>query len=173
MTLLPYVLKPWTLPPQFVCLSIAGISAFSLIAALIAQFGFDLRPCYLCLLQRGPFGLNILLGLYGAAVARFRALMIGLSGFIFLANSVIAFYHSGVERKWWAGLEGCSAPDMSGSVEELIRRIQEVSVVRCDEIPWSLFGLSMANYNVVMCLGLGVLCLAYVGLRKRDGLSLL
>ncbi|MBP9050734.1 MAG: disulfide bond formation protein B, partial [Alphaproteobacteria bacterium] len=73
----------------------------------------------------------------------------------------------------WAGLEGCSAPDMSGSVEELIRRIQEVSVVRCDEIPWSLFGLSMANYNVVMCLGLGVLCLAYVGLRKRDGLSLL
>lgn len=166
MTLSPYILKPWTVPPRWVCLSIAGISAFSLLAALVAQFGFSLRPCYLCLLQRGPFGLNILLGLYGAAISRFRTLMIGLSSFVFLGNSVIAFYHSGVERKWWTGLEGCSAPDMTGSVEDLIRRIQETSVVRCDEIPWSLFGLSMANYNVALCLGLGIFYLAYIRVRK-------
>ena len=172
MEALSYLRKPWTIPPQWVCLSIPAISAASLVAALIAQFGFGLLPCYLCLLQRGPFGLNIILGLFGAFATRFRALMICTSGGIFLINAAIAFYHSGVERKWWMGLEGCSVPDMSGSVEELINRIQNTSVVRCDEIPWSLFGLSMANYNVALCFGLGVFYLGYLIIRRARGLAL-
>lgn len=154
--------------PRLACLLIAGISAASLVMALIAQFGFDLRPCQLCLIQRGPFALCIILGLLGAWKLNLSRLMIGLSGLAFIANSVIAFYHSGVERKWWPGLDGCSAPDMSGSVEDLIARIQATDVTRCDEIPWSFMGLSMANYNVAMCLGLGIGCWLYLSLRARE-----
>jgi len=51
---------------------------------------------------------------------------------------------------------------MSGSIEDLMARIQSTDVTRCDEIPWDLFGLSMANYNVMMCLGLGVACFIYL-----------
>lgn len=157
------------IPPRLAALGIAAVSAFSLAAALTAQFGFGLLPCTLCLYQRVPFSLNILLGLAGrfSKNAKVTTYSIALSGLSFLINSGIAFYHSGVERKWWAGLQGCSTPDMSGSIEEVMARIAATNVTRCDEIPWSLFGLSMANYNVMMCLGLAVLCGVYLIARRK------
>lgn len=149
------------IPSRYVALGIVFVSIFALIGALTAQYGFDLRPCILCLIQRGPFVLAICLGLLAYFWERARLTLIALSGVTFLINSGIAFFHSGVERKWWVGLTGCTTPDMSGSIEELMKRIEETDVVRCDEIPWSFLGLSMANYNVFFCLGLGVLCLGY------------
>lgn len=151
-----------TIPPHHAALWIAGFSALALAGAFTAQYGFGLLPCDLCLMQRIPFAVNIALGIIGYFWAGGRLPVIGLAGLGFLINSGIAFYHSGVERKWWAGLSGCSTPDMSGSIEDLLKRIQETDVVRCDEIPWSFMGLSMANFNVPFCFGLGVLCILYV-----------
>jgi disulfide bond formation protein DsbB len=148
-------------------LFVAGMSALTLAGALIGQYGFDLHPCDLCIYQRIPFVLNIVLGLLGYFWVSKQKPIIAISGILFLINSGIAMFHSGVERKWWAGLTGCSTPDMSGSIEDLLKRIQETDVVRCDEIPWSLFGLSMANYNVVFCLGIGVLLLIYLVRRPK------
>lgn len=143
-------------------LGIVFMSVLALAGALTAQYGFGLHPCELCIYQRVPFGIAIILGLGAYFSASTRLPLIAVSGVVFVVNSGIALFHSGVERKWWAGLTGCSTPDMSGSIEELMKRIQETSVVRCDEIPWSLFGLSMANYNVAFCLALGVACGLYV-----------
>lgn len=164
--------------PNFISLKnmglfVAGISVFALLGAFTAQYGFGLRPCELCLIQRVPFAVNIILGLIialipsplrgegqgGGDIRGIRKGLIFLSGLVFFVNAGIAFYHSGVERKWWTGLTGCTTPDMSGSIEDVLKRIQETNVVRCDEIPWDLFGLSMANYNVGFCLVLGAVCL--------------
>lgn len=157
----------FSLPPRYMGAAIAGLSALSLAGAFTAQYGFDLHPCHLCLLQRIPFAVCIALGLLILVWKSYRLPLIALAGLSFLTNAGIAFYHSGVERKWWEGLSGCSTPDMSGSIEDLIKRIQETNVARCDEIPWSLFGLSMANYNVLLCLGLGVLCVGYTLLNLK------
>lgn len=151
-----------SISPKKMLFFIGGMSALALSGALIGQYGFDLHPCELCLYQRIPFILNIVLALLGYFWVSKKKPIIAVSGILFLINSGIAFFHSGVERKWWAGLTGCSTPDMTGSIEDLLKRIQETSVVRCDEIPWSLFGLSMANYNVVFCLGMGIICFFYV-----------
>ena len=156
------------IPSAAIPLFIAGISLFSLMMALIAQYGFNLRPCDLCMMQRVPFVLNIALGITAYFCKAYRPHLIGLSGIAFLVNSVIAFFHSGVERKWWQGLTGCSTPDMSGSIDDILKRIQETDVVRCDEIPWSFMGLSMANYNVPFCLGLAVICFGYLYLTRQQ-----
>ncbi|HAJ90889.1 MAG TPA: disulfide bond formation protein B [Rhodospirillaceae bacterium] len=149
------------IPDQYMALGIAAVSLFALAGALTAQYGFHLRPCELCLFQRVPFVMGIFLGLWAYFSKATRLPLIAASGVVFLVNSAIALFHSGVERKWWVGLTGCTTPDMSGSIEDLMSRIQNTDVVRCDEIPWSFLGLSMANYNVFFCLGLGVLCLGY------------
>lgn len=147
------------IPSQYVALGIVLMSILALGGALTAQYVFHLRPCELCLIQRIPFGIGIFLGLWAYFAPAYRLPLIGVSGVAFLVNSGIALFHSGVERKWWAGLTGCTTPDMSGSIEDLMKRIQETAVIRCDEIPWSFMGLSMANYNVAFCLGLGLACL--------------
>jgi len=148
-------------------LSMAAISALALGMALISQYQFGLQPCNLCIIQRYPFGIIIALGLIGYIISfkskKATAVIMGLIGLTFLANSGIAAYHSGVERKWWVSfLEGCSVPTLPSDPDKILEHIQSLSkAVRCDEILWSdpIFNLSMANWNVGFCLALGVIAL--------------
>lgn len=146
----------------------ALISAAALAMALMGQYVFGLLPCNLCIYQRFPYGIVIALGLIGIVFAKRKnrqlsVATMSLIGLTFFANSVIAFYHTGVELKWWKSfLEGCSVPKLSSNINEMMAQIQAATkVVPCDEIPWSdpIFNLSMANYNVVFCFGLGVVAI--------------
>lgn len=126
-----------------------GIGA--IVVALIAQYGFDLRPCILCLVQRVPFGLAGGLGLVALlpVVVGRRRLLVGLAGLVLLINSGIAVYHVGVERHWWAP-PGCSASEAAApqSMEEMIRQANQPVEVPCDKPQWSWHGLTMAAFNI-------------------------
>ncbi len=156
------------LTPDIVSLQLALFAGLCLSFALVGQYGFNLHPCHLCVMQRWPFVVVIGLGVLGFAVKRFSVAAVALSGLALFVNAGIALFHSGVERKWWAGLEGCSAPDMTGSIEDLMARIEQAATARCDEIPWDLFGLSMANYNVLACAAMAVLTAIYL-IKRRVG----
>jgi disulfide bond formation protein DsbB len=125
-------------------------------------FGFGLAPCELCLWQRWAYA-GAIAGLLPAvllprSLSRL-SLVAGALGFA--AGSGIALFHVGVENKWWAGLSGCSAPTATGSVEDFLKALETAPVVRCDEVAWSLLGVSMAGYNMVFMAGLAVLALLF------------
>lgn len=153
--------------------ALAGLSAAALAAAYTAQYVYGLDPCVLCLYQRVPFAIAIALCLAGLWLGRKGPtagthFLMGFTGLAFAANSVIAAYHTGVERKWWASfLEGCSFPAFKGNITDVLAQIQTAPVAFCDEIPWTdpVIGLSMANYNVLYCAGLAAL--AFYGLTRR------
>ena len=151
---------------------LASISALSLTSALIAQHVFGLEPCTLCLYQRVPFVIGFVIGVLGLLLRKNKALitpLIGLGALTFLSNSIIAFYHSGVERHWWRSfLEGCAVPDMGDDPARMMEMIMKATSVPCDAIPWAdpIFGLSMANYNAVLCFGIFVLCMSAIFLRR-------
>ena len=77
-------------------------------------------------------------------------------------SGAIGVYHTGVERAWWDGPAACAAgQDMSGlSAEEFLDALLAADVVRCDEVPWELLGLSMASWNAVASFALAGLWLA-------------
>lgn len=116
------------------------------------------QPCALCFLQRWPHG--ILAGL-GALllVLGWQSLALHLVG---VATAVVsaglAIYHSGVERTWWPGPASCSGSGnaLSGvdGAALLPGAGEPVAVVLCDEFTPFLFGLSMANWNVLASLAL-------------------
>lgn len=149
---------------KFVFFILIGISAASLLAALIAEAFLGLEPCRLCIYQRWPFFITAVLGVLGLYFQSNSKIVTGalaLSGLTLLINSGIAFYHSGVERHWWtSAVDGCAVPLMGGEKQSILENILSAPTGRCDEIPWvdPLLGLSMANYNVVLCLGLAALC---------------
>lgn len=155
------------LSPRLFCLSLAAVSLAALAFVFIGQYGFGLHPCHLCVYQRWPFAVTAFLGLIGFMTASFAVQSIAISAVALMGNAVIALYHSGVERKYWEGLEGCSTPDMSGSIDDLLARIGSTAVTRCDEISWQVFGLSMANYNFLLCLGLAIVSAVYLFKRRR------
>lgn len=139
----------------------AVLSASALAAAFISQYVYGLQPCVLCIYQRIPFAVVILLCILGIAMGQAKPaagkLLMGLTALTFAANAVIAFYHTGVERHWWKSfLEGCTVPQIEGNITDVLAQIEALPAVRCDEIPWTdpIIGLSMANYNVIVCLAL-------------------
>jgi disulfide bond formation protein DsbB len=138
------------------------------VVILLTAFGFQyiggLQPCILCWWQRYPYVVTIVLALAAAALAARRkpaAALLALCGLVFLAGAGIAAFHVGVEQHWWQGTAECGANfGPAGSIEELRRRLEGQAMVRCDDIAWSLFGLSMAGYNFLLSLGLAAFALA-------------
>jgi disulfide bond formation protein DsbB len=152
--------------PVAIGLGMIAISVIALGGALSSEVFLGLEPCQLCIYQRWPF---VITAAIGVLILLFRnkktaaALLTGFGGLTFLMNSAIALYHTGVEQKWWVSeVEGCSAPaSFTGEEKSWIDNIMETPSVPCDVIPWQdpVFGLSMANYNVILCFGLFMCCM--------------
>jgi disulfide bond formation protein DsbB len=124
-------------------------SAALLGAALFFEMVLDMQPCQLCIWQRWPHVVAVVLGV---AVWAWPLAPLMLAGALASATSGgIAVYHTGVERGWFEGPSACSGGiDLTRlSAEEMLDRILAAPVVRCDEVPWELLGLSMASWNAL------------------------
>ncbi len=138
-----------------------GIAIAASAAMLLGAYGFEyiggLRPCTLCYYQRWPFAFAIILGV--ATLLRPALIRPGLAGLIltFAVSAALGAYHAGVEQKWWPGPQGCTSGGSGAqSVDALLAELLATPVVMCDEIPWSLFGISLAGYNMLISAALAV-----------------
>ena len=127
---------------------------------LLAAFGFqyigELAPCKLCLWQRYPHVLAIVLAVLFVRVK--HRLLLWLGGVASLSTAAIAAYHSGIEQKWWQGPDTCTSGSIDGlSTEQLMAQIMAAPIIRCDEIAWSFLSLSMASWNLIASLLLAAL----------------
>jgi disulfide bond formation protein DsbB len=145
----------------------AGGSAGLLLAALAFEHLGGMAPCALCIWQRWPHLAAVAIG--GAALAIPLAALPLLGAAAALASAGIGAYHTGVERQWWQGPQACAAGGDIGALspEELMARIMAAPVVRCDEVPWEMLGLSMASWNALASLGLAGVWLWAFRQRRR------
>ncbi|WP_071674801.1 disulfide bond formation protein B [Nioella nitratireducens] len=138
---------------------LAGLGSAALfLGALFFQFVIGIEPCTMCFWQRWPHRIGIGLGLVGLAFP--RAIVAWLGGLNMLVSTGLAMYHTGVERHWWLGPTTCTSRgvDLSAASDcGLLDPDCGAPIVLCDQIAWDLFGLSMANYNVIISLGLAVI----------------
>jgi disulfide bond formation protein DsbB len=134
-----------------IVLAALGVLGF----VLVMQYGFGIVPCHLCLWQRVPFGIAAVVALIGIIAkpnARYASLLLGLCAVLFLADMGLAIFHTGVERHWWEWQSSCTGGLMQhASIDELREQLMGTPIVRCDEISWSVIGLSMANLNIAFC----------------------
>jgi disulfide bond formation protein DsbB len=162
------------LTPRTLAGAIVAASAAPLAAAFVAEYGFDLAPCPLCIWLRYPYAVAIVLGVLALVIAdRRRAVvaLVALAGLAFAVDSAIAFYHVGVEAGRFEGLAACrAAGETPATLEELRAQLfDEPPPPRCDAVQWSLFGVSMAGYNMLYAAGLGVATLAAAASLARGG----
>ncbi len=147
--------------PRLVPALIVAVSLGALAAALASQYWGGLQPCVLCYYQRyaylgaAAFGV---LGLIAGPRTSARRAALALAGLAYLTGAGIAVFHVGVEQLWWRGTSECHAPvfDPNASIADLRKQLLGTKFVPCDEVPWSLFGVSMAGYNVLASLGLAL-----------------
>jgi disulfide bond formation protein DsbB len=132
----------------------AGGSAALLAGALAFQHIGGLAPCTLCIWQRWPHAAAVVLGGLSLAVPGRVLPLLGMLAA--LATAATGGFHVGVEQQWWEGLATCSAGSIAGvAVGDLLNPDAAVAApVRCDAVAWSLFGVSMAGWNMLVSLAL-------------------
>ena len=147
---------------SFLILVAAGGSLAMLLGAFGFQYLGDMPPCKLCLWQRWPHAAAVVIGALALAFPTgILRLALPLFGALAaLCTSGIGLYHTGVERGWWEGPTTCTSGPVGGiSAEDLMAQIMAAPLVRCDEVPWEMFTLSMASWNAIASLGLALVWL--------------
>ncbi len=122
------------------------------IAVLAGAFAFQLggyAPCKMCLWQRWPHAIAAAIGVFAIVVSRHQQVLAGLGTLAAATTAGLGVYHTGVERDWWDGPSSCSG---SGELTGDLLSLDIAPVVMCDDVVWSLFGLSMASYNALISL---------------------
>lgn len=126
-----------------------AVSGSLIVGALWFQHGMRLPPCEMCYWQRYAHLAVMALAL-PAALSGNRVLAI-LAILAMLTSAGLGGFHAGVEQQWWDGPAGCSGSLPAGmSATDLFDQMLGRPLVRCDAIPWSLFGISMAGWNALV-----------------------
>ncbi len=138
----------------------AGGSAALLLAAWGFQYLGGLAPCKMCIWQRYPHGAAVILGVLAFAFPGIRITPL-LGALAASTTTGVGLYHAGVEQGWWEGPSTCTSGDVGAlSQQDLFDQIMTAPLVRCDDIPWEMFGLSMAGWNAVASAGLVLIWIA-------------
>lgn len=140
-----------------------AVPALLLGGAYVSEYGFGLHPCEMCWWQRYPHFAAIALALL-STVAAPRRVWIALAAVALLVTGAIGAFHAGVEYGWWEGLTTCSTPSLGGG--DPLEAIMNAPLVRCDEVQWSLAGISLAGWNFLISSVAGIAILLL--LRRKD-----
>lgn len=130
---------------------VLAASLGALAYALISQYAFGYEPCVLCQYQRIPYW----------AVAAICMIELSVPGVdrrgaawaiaaVFACGTGIALYHVGVEQHWWQSGVCAAQTGISFRFEDFRAAPLQPIAKSCDAIDWTLFGLSMATYNVAV-----------------------
>lgn len=126
---------------------LAGAHAFERIGGL--------APCPLCLDQRDWHWGVLAASAVGAAIVRFmpaRAwVAAALIGLVYVGATGMAGYHFAVEQKWVVAQ--CDVRIDLDAIQPMSFE-GEFTVPRCDEPAWTMFGISMAGYNMAISFAL-------------------
>ena len=128
------------------------ISSVMLLSAFYLEYFHDAFPCDLCITQRWFHALIICYSLIAILILEKnfitdKLILIGLS-LTWIASSISGLYHFGIEMNFWTGPDGCSSSiDFS---KDTLKYLLIKSPIKCDEVMFSIFGLSLAGWNALM-----------------------
>ncbi len=133
-------------------------SVFVLGAAYFVQYILGHKPCNLCLIERIPYIFAIIIISLGLILKKFEKAIIVFLILIFLAATIISFYHFGIEQDFFKESLVCN---LDGNItnlskEDLIKELQQ-QTVSCKDVSFRIFGLSLATINTIISLILSVI----------------
>jgi len=134
------------------------ISIFALGSAYFIEYILDHQPCNLCLIERLPYFLAIIIIFLGLSLNRFEKFTFISLGLIFASASILSLYHVGIEQGFFKESLVCISNDEINSLnkEDLIKELQK-KVVSCKDVQFTLLGLSLATINTIISFILSVI----------------
>ena len=134
------------------------ISLISLSSALFIEYVLGYQPCNLCLMQRIPYGLSIILIILNYFFKKNEQFIVLLLIFTFSFSFMISFYHFGIEQDFFEDSAICGLKNTSDMIskEEILKQLQIITV-SCKDVTFKIFGFSLTMINMLISLILVIL----------------
>jgi len=137
---------------------IFAVISLTITSALIIQYWLGHEPCKLCLYQRIPYFLAILLIIKIFFFKKYEKITLLILTLIFVSSTALAFYHFGIEQGFFSESLACTAPDLSKTLskEQLLEQLKQNNI-SCKDVSFRILGLSLAAINTIFSLVLSVI----------------
>ena len=134
------------------------IISLTITSALIIQYWLDHEPCKLCLYERIPYFLSMLLIIKIIFIKKYEKLTLLILFLVFMSSAALAFYHFGIEQGFFSESLACTTGDLSKilSKEELLEQLKQQNI-SCKDVSFRILGLSLAAINTIFSLVLSVI----------------
>ena len=138
--------------------SILVFTSLVLVSAFIIEHQLDYKPCKLCLYERIPYFLSMLLIIKMLFIKKYERVTLLILFVIFISSTALAFYHFGIEEGFFNESLACTTGDLSKilSKEELLAQLKQQNI-SCKDVSFRILGLSLAAINTIFSLVLSVI----------------
>jgi len=142
------------------------VSVIALISAFIIEYILGHQPCNLCIFERIPYLLAIIIILFNYQFNQFEKFFVLLLLIVFLIGAILSLYHLDIEQGFIQESLVCDLKNGSNllSKEEILKQLQEKNV-SCKDVTFKIFGLSLTSYNILIslliCIGIGKIYFDY------------
>ena len=129
------------------------VSTLALLSAFFIEYILGHQPCNLCIFERIPYLLAIIIILFSFKFNQFEKFFILLLTIVFLVGAILSTYHLGIEQGFIQESLVCDLKSGSNllSKEEILKQLQEKDI-SCKDVTFKIFGLSLTSYNIIISL---------------------
>ena len=133
--------------------SILVLSIFAILAAYFIQYVLGHQPCNLCLIERIPYFLVIIIILLCFFLKKFEKISLIILSLIFFLATLISFYHFGIEQGFFEESLVCdlNIKDEILTPEELLKELKK-KTISCKDVDFKILGISLATINTIISL---------------------
>ena len=143
----------FNLKAEFYLKIIFLFSFIALISAFFIEHILGHQPCNLCLIERIPYGLSIMIIMAIFLIKKNQKLLVLLLILTFIFSLIISFYHFGIEQGFFEESSVCGVKSFTESItkEDLLKQLSE-KTISCRDVTFRIFGLSLTSINIVISL---------------------
>jgi disulfide bond formation protein DsbB len=143
----------FNLKAEFYLKIIFIFSLFALISAYFIEFILGHQPCNLCLIERIPYGLSIILIITIFILKKNENFFVLLLILTFVFSFAISVYHLGIEQGFFQESAVCDVKNVNENLtkEDLLKQLSK-KIVSCKDVTFRIFGLSLTSVNIVISL---------------------
>ena len=143
----------FNLKAEFYLKIIFLFSFIALISAFFIEYILGHQPCNLCLIERIPYGLSIMIIMAIFLIRKNQKFLVMLLILTFIFSFAISFYHFGIEQGFFQDSSVCGVKGLTESItkEDLLKQLSE-KTISCKDVTFRIFGLSLTSINIVISL---------------------
>ena len=143
----------FNLKAEFYLKIIFLFSFIALISAFFIEYILGHQPCNLCLIERIPYGLSIMIIMAIFLIRKNQKFLVMLLILTFIFSFAISFYHFGIEQNFFRESSVCGVKSSTEIVtkEDLLKQLSE-KTISCKDVTFRIFGLSLTSINIIISL---------------------